>query len=430
MKLKGLEEKKYSYLQEPLYKGRLTNGLTVYLLPKQDYHETYGMLTVEFGSLNTIFKTESQGNFVTYPAGIAHFLEHKLFETGEGKDILQEFAKLGANANAFTSFSQTSYLMSTSEAVLPALTLLQAFVREAAFTEESVEKEKEIIAQEIEMYLDEPDARLYTEVLASLYPGSPLEDDIAGSVESIGHITAQSLHENFKAFYQTKNMTLFLVGNFPLAETWRVIQDYQQSQMDQSSSVERKKIIHQPVLEKRSIQMEVACPKLAIGVRGNQKLAEESIYRYRLSLSLLFAMLFGWTSKRHQSLYENGKIDSSFSFHLEIQSDYQFFVMTLDSKEPIALSKHLRKALTKFERDEDLSESHLELVKKESYGDFIHSLNSLEYTASHFMQYLSETETIFDLPEILQKITLEDVINAGRTFISNCDMTDFIIFPK
>ena len=430
MKLAGLEEKQYSYLQNPLYKGRLSNGLTVYLLPKPDYHETYGILAVSFGALDRIFKNSGKGEFVTYPAGIAHFLEHKLFELEDGLDALQEFSKLGANANAYTSFYQTSYLFSTAEEVLPALNLLNRLVGQASFTEDSVEKEKEIIAQEIEMYQDNPDSRLYNEILASLYPESPLESDIAGSVASIQDITVQSLQENFRAFYQPSNMNLFLVGHFDLEAVWSQMQDSQEAQEKQSFVVERQKIPHHPVVSNRTIQMEVASPKLALGIRGNNQLTTGSLRRFRLSLSLFFSMLFGWTSKRHQDLYEEGKIDSSFSFHLEVRPEYHFFVMTMDTKEPIALSSSLRKSIKHFGTDLDLSEHHLEIVKKKTYGDFIRSLNSLDFTASHFVQHLSDEDTIFDLPDLLKTIDLAEVMEVGREFLSNCDMTDFIIFPK
>lgn len=425
-----LEEKRYSYLQNPLYKGKLTNGLTVYLLPRLDFHESYGLLTCHFGSVDTIFKRENQEDFTVYPAGIAHFLEHKLFEMTDGQDLLQEFSKLGADTNAYTGFNQTSYLFSTAQDALQPLELLQKFIEELSFSEESLEKEKEIIAKEIEMYQDDPDSRLYTEILASLYPNSPLEKDIAGSIPSIQEITGQSLRENFEAFYQPDNMTLFLVGNFELEKAWQLIQSIQEGQASCRFKIIRQELQYNPVLLNRSTQMEVASPKLAIGVRGNSVVNPQRLYRHRVALSLFFSMLFGWTSKRHQDLYEKGKIDSSFSFHLEVRPEYHFFVMTLDTKEPIALSNSLRKAIKNFEGDLDISEEHLSIIKKEAYGDFIRSQNSLEYTASHFMQYLSDWETIFDLPEILESIELEEVLTVGRKFVSDCDMTDFIIFPK
>ncbi|MDO5078008.1 MAG: pitrilysin family protein [Streptococcus minor] len=430
MKYLGLEKKNYPYLESPLYKGRLTNGLTVYLQPKPGFKETYGMMTVGFGAVDTVLKLKDKPEFVTYPAGMAHFLEHKLFEMRNGKDVLQEFSKLGADANAYTSFYQTSYLFSTTREVLQNLALLQDFVHEVSFTEESVEREKAIIAQEIEMYQDDPESRLYNEILASLYPGSPLQEDIAGSVHSIQDITVQSLNENFQAFYQPQNMTLFLVGNVELEATWKAIQERESRREGRDFSVERQMLTHQPILSHRTSQMVVASPKLAIGIRGNKQLAPDMLYRFRLSLSLLFSMLFGWTSMRCQSLYKQGKIDNSFSFHLEVRPEYHFFVLTMDTKEPVSLSKNLRRAIQQFASDPDVSTKHLEIVKRKAYGDFIASLNSLHFTASHFMQYLSDDETIFDLPEIIESIDLEEVLATGHQFLSDCDMTDFIIFPK
>ena len=430
MKRAELEVKQYPFLPQGLYKAKLSNGLTVHLLPKEDYHETYGVLTVSFGSLNQTFKLEGQNGCVTYPAGTAHFLEHKLFETGDGVDILQEFSKLGANANAYTGFSQTSYLFSTAEEVLPALELLQTFVGQTAFSEDSVEKEKDIITQEIELYQDDPDSRLYNEILASLYPHSPLETDIAGSRDSIQDITIQLLQENFQAFYQPSNMHLFLVGSFDLEAVWQQIQVLQAKKEPSNLQVQGFPLPHHPVKGHASIQMEVASPKLAIGIRGTCQLTEESIHRYSLSLSLFFSLLFGRMSSRYQRLYEEGKIDTSFSYHLEVKPDYHFFVMTMDTKEPIALSSRLRKAIQKFETDPDLTQDHLDMLKKKTYGDFIRSLNSLEFIASHFVQHLSDQETIFDVPEMLKEIDLAEVVEAGRQFLANCDMTDFVIFPK
>lgn len=430
MKLSGLVEKNYPYLQYPLYRGKLTNGLTVYLMPNNDFHEIYGMLTVQFGAVDTTFKPKKCKQFVSYPSGIAHFLEHKLFEMSDGGDILQEFSKLGAHANAYTSLDQTSYLFSTSQDVIPALTLLQRFVREASFTKESVERERGIVEKEIEMYQDDPDFRLYSEILASLYPQTPLQNDIAGSVESLQDITAEALYENFEVFYQPHNMSLFLIGNFDLQQVWHQILSYQSAQLDVLFPIERQPLAYQPILEHRTVNLEVAGPKLAIGLRGKDKVPENQLYRYRTCLTLLFSMLFGWTSKRYQELYEGRKIDSSFSFQLEVRPDFHFLVLTADTLEPIAISNSLRKAILNFETDSDVSKEHLQLLKKEAYGDFIQSLNSLEFTAGQFMQHASETEIFFDLPDLLEEIDLEEILEVGRQFISNCDMTDFIIFPK
>ncbi|HFI0301733.1 TPA: M16 family metallopeptidase [Streptococcus suis] len=424
-----LIEKNYPYMKESLYYAKLDNGLTVTLLPKPDFNEAYGVLTTEFGALHTQFKVDGK-EIVHYPAGIAHFLEHKLFETEEDGDVMNQFAKLGASANAYTGFRQTSYLFSTTQEVLSCLNLLQSFVTKPYFTKENVEREQGIIEQEIEMYQDDADYRLYMGILASLYPGTPLAYDIAGTVESISQITADALYENYLAFYRPSNMHMFIVGNFILEEVWEEIIQTQENTEQDSRSFEKLSLTHLPILEHQTEQFEVATSKLAIGLRGNDHIAIHEISAYRICLQLLFAMLFGWTSKRYQALYEDGIIDSSFQFQIEVNPDYHFVVITTDTESPIRLSSLIIKAIQQFEKDMDITDDQLHLLKNEMYGDFIRSLNSLEFTASHFIEYLFNDETIFDLPEIIQSITLEDVMEVGRQFIYNCDMTDYTIFPK
>ncbi|HEP1818577.1 TPA: insulinase family protein [Streptococcus suis] len=425
-----LIEKKYPYMKEPVYQTQLDNGLTVILLPKTDFHETYGVITTNFGALHTHILFED-GKSSNYPAGIAHFLEHKLFETEDEEDVMNEFAKFGASANAYTSFRQTSYLFSTTQEVLPALSLLQSFVRQPYFTDENVAREQGIIEQEIEMYQDDVDYRLFTGILGSLYPQTPLVHDIAGTVESIRQITADDLYENFDLFYHPSNMTLFVIGNFDLDQVWQQISNYQAAQLDEKPPhFDMKGIEKLPILQHRTEEFEVTTPKLAVGLRGNDVFKREEIQKYRLSLQLLFAMLFGWTSKRYQDLYELGKIDSSFQFQLEVTPDYHYLVISGDTQEPITLSSMLMRAVRNFERDEDVNENHLQLLKNEMYGDFIRSLNSLEFTASHFVAQYSDVENVFDLPQLVEAIDLEDIKDAGRRFIRQCDMTDFTIFPK
>lgn len=426
-----LKKKTFAYLKDAVYQAVLPNGLRLYLLPKTDFSETYGILTADFGAIDTTFRLSGEKDFRTYPAGIAHFLEHKLFEQEDGGDAMAAFSKIGASANAYTGLYQTSYLFSTTEQVKEALQLLQEFVGNAHFTEESVEREKDIIKQEIEMYQDDPDYRLYTEILASLYPQTPLAQDIAGTVESISKISAQALNDNYQAFYGPENMSLFVIGNFEIEEIWQDLLEYNQAVKEKSNPrIERQAVSQSEILAHRKIHLDVATPKLAIGLAGRDQIDEDDLPSYRLALSFLFSMLFGWTSQHYQKLYEAGKIDSSFSLHLEVHSACHFMVMTLDTKEPIAVSNFVRKAIREFENSSDMTEEHLDLLKKEAYGDFIRSLNSLEATASQFVAQQTDTYSIFDLPSLLKKMTLQEVLDAGHRFIENCDMTDFTIFPK
>ncbi|WP_269795293.1 pitrilysin family protein [Streptococcus sp. SM3] len=421
------EEKYYPAVKEMVYRTRLSNGLTVALLPKKEFKEVYGSVTVQFGSVDTLV-TEVDGYVKEYPAGIAHFLEHKLFEREDASDLMSAFTSLGADSNAFTSFTKTSYLFSATDHFLENLDLLDELVTSAQFTEDSILREQDIIQQEREMYQDDPDSCLFFSTLANLYPGTPLATDIVGSEESISQINLTNLQENFTRFYKPVNMSLFFVGNFDVER----VQDYFESKELKDLDVQevvREKLVLQDVKQTDSMRMEVSSPKLAIGIRGKQEVAEADCYRYHILLKLLFAMMFGWTSDRFQKLYESGKIDASLSLEVEVTSRFHFVMLTMDTKEPVALSHQFRKAIRNFTKDSDITEDHLDIIKREMFGEFFSSMNSLEFIA---MQYdaFGQGETIFDLPKILQEITLEDVLDAGHHLIDDGDIVDFTIFPS
>ena len=421
------KEKYYPAVKEMVYRTRLSNGLTVALLPKKEFKEVYGSVTVHFGSVDMLV-TEVDGDVKEYPAGIAHFLEHKLFEREDSSDLMSAFTSIGADSNAFTSFTKTSYLFSATAHFLENLDLLDELVTTAHFTEDSILREQDIIQQEREMYQDDPDSCLFFSTLANLYPGTPLATDIVGSEESISQINLTNLQENFTRFYKPVNMSLFLVGNFDVEQ----VQDYFERKELKDSDVQdvaREKFVLQDVKQTDSMRMEVSSPKLAIGIRGNREVAEVDCYRHHILLKLLFAMMFGWTSDRFQKLYESGKIDASLSLEIEVTSRFHFVMLTMDTKEPFALSHQFRNAIRNFTKDLDITEDHLDIIKREMFGEFFSSMNSLEFIATQYDAF-ENGETIFDLPKILQEITLEDVLDAGHHLIDDGDIVDFTIFPS
>ena len=223
-------------------------------------------------------------------------------------------------------------------------------------------------------------------------------------------------------------MSLFLVGNFDVER----VQDYFESKKLKDLDVQevvREKFVLQAVKPTDSMRMEVSSPKLAIGIRGNREVAEVDCYRHHILLKLLFAMMFGWTSNRFQKLYESGKIDASLSLEIEVTSRFHFVMLTMDTKEPVALSHQFRKAIRNFTKDLDITEDHLDIIKREMFGEFFSSMNSLEFIATQYDAF-EHGETIFDLPKILQEITLEDVLDAGHHLIDDGDIVDFTIFPS
>ena len=420
------EEKYYPAVKEIVYRTRLSNGLTVALLPKKEFKEVYGSVTVQFGSVDTLV-TEVDGDVKEYPAGIAHFLEHKLFEREDSSDLMSAFTSLGADSNAFTSFTKTSYLFSATDHFLENLELLDELVTSAHFTEDSILREQDIIQQEREMYQDDPDSRLFFATLANLYPDTPLVTDIVGSEKSISEIQVSNLKENFTDFYKPVNMSLFLVGNIDV----KVVEEYfskKEKKTLEQFTVTKEQLPLQPVKQTDSLRMEVSSPKLAVAIRGNGQITEAESYRYNILLKLLFTMMFGWTSDRFQRLYETGKLDASLSLEVEVNSRFHFVILTMDTKEPVSLSHQFRKAIRQFSSDADITEEHLDLVKSEMFGEFFSSMNSLEFIATQY-DPMDCGETIFDFPKILQEITLEDVLEAGHRLIDNGDLVDFTIFP-
>ena len=420
-----MEKKIYSKISETLFTEKLANGLTVYLLPKPQFHKTFGLFTTNFGSLDVRF------NEKTYPEGIAHFLEHKLFEKEDG-DVMYKFGAMGAQTNAFTTFNRTAYLFSTAERIEENTELLLDFVQQPYFTAENVAKEQGIITQEIQMYQDDPDWRLFAGVLAAMYPDSPLADDIAGTPASINEITAEMLYENHAAFYQPGNMSLFLTGPFEAESMMALIKENQAAKEFSADKLpERAAFTPSAAVALTEIKFDVVEPKLALGFRGEDVVTADSRYRYQVAMQLFFAMIYGKTSSFYEKNYHSGMIDDSFNYEFENNGIFHFLIVSLDTENPQALAWLLQDTLKNYKIGEDVSESHLALIKRQMLGAHYRSLNSLEFIANEFAAMPTDAEqTIFDLPEILEKLTITDITNFADGFIREMQMSEFIIRPN
>lgn len=426
-----LKEQIFSEINEKIYSAELENGLKVFLIPKQDFQESCGMMIVNFGSLDTKFTYDGQSK--EYNEGIAHFLEHKLFELEDGQDVAELFTNAGANSNAFTTFDKTCYYFSAVDNLEENVTLLQQFISETSFTEASITREKDIIGQEIDMYQDDADYRLYQGILENLYPNTALAQDIAGTQESIENISVADLKENHNIFYSPQEMTLLLVGNFDKDLLFNQIKKEQKEKASKKHVVKRQSLVYEQVVPKKNIQMDVTQPKLAIGYRGAQLPKGTSSLRQELALRLFFTMLLGWTSKHYQQLYESGQIDDSFDFEIEVCPDFQFLIISLDTLKPIAMANNICQYLNKVSQSsnlDDLSEEHFEIVKKELYGDFFKSLDSIDNLSAQFINHLSANETYLDVPKILATLVFAEVLKIGNDFLAHADATEFTILPK
>lgn len=427
-------KKEYPQINETLYTETLENGLTVYLLPKNEFHKTYGLFTTDYGSIDNEFVPLGEKERVKVPDGIAHFLEHKMFEKEDG-DVFQKFGQQGASANAFTSFTKTSYLFSTTDKVEKNLETLLDFVQEPYFTKETVEKEKGIIGQEIQMYLDDANWRLFFGIIGNLYPIHPLHIDIAGTVESIAEITAEDLYTCYNTFYHPSNMTLFVVGKMdPEAMIAFIRQNQDKKIFPQATPISR----HFPeeaesaIIREQSIEMAITKSKVLVGLKGLDSLPTDGfqLMKYKMSTNLLLQLLFGNTSQNYLDLYNEGLLDDSFSYEFNLDRSFHFADFGGDSDEPEKLAERVEAILLGFKESEELTEKNLALLKKKMIGKYFQSLNSLEYIANQFSQSLYGDVTLFDMIQVIESIQLADIYSLGESFIKKEALSRFYMYPK
>ncbi|MDQ8566067.1 pitrilysin family protein [Enterococcus faecium] len=428
-----MNKTEYEQINETLYHEVLPNGLTVYLLPKNDYHKTYGLFSTNYGSIDNEFIPYGEKEKVKVPDGIAHFLEHKLFEKEDG-DVFQLFGKQGASANAFTSFTKTSYLFSTTDQVEKNLTTLIDFVQAPYFTEETVNKEKGIIGQEIQMYEDDPNWRMFFGILNNLYPTHPLHIDIAGTVESIDKITAQDLYTCYRTFYQPSNMVLFVVGNMEPEKLMKLIRENQEAK----NFPPKQEIVRyfpentKEIIKQSALEAAITRDKFVLGIKGLDTLPQEGteLLRYKTAINLLFQMILGNTSRNYLAMYNQGIIDNSFGFEFSLDREFHFADFSGDTDEPEKAAEKVKEIILGFADDPEVSETNLDLLKKKMLEQYFQSLNSIEYIANQFTQSLFGDRTLFDLPEIIDSIQMKDVLAAGEAFISEEAFSEFYMRPK
>lgn len=432
-----MEKLEYARIGEHFFQERLSNGLQVYLIPKKGFNKTYAIFTTNFGSIDNEFIPIGERKKVHFPDGIAHFLEHKLFEKEEG-DIFQKFGELGSSTNAFTGFTRTSYLFSTTSKVKENLEVLLDFVQNPYFTEETVNKEKGIIAQEIQMYQDDADWRLFFGMLENLYPQTSLSCDIAGTVKSIGEITPEMLYQNYYNFYHPSNMVLVLAGSFDAREIMIFIKQNQK----------KKEFLPIPILEhknfslkdmgvirNRTLEMNVVRPKFALGLKGRDVIGETVVecLRYKFSLKIFFQMLFGSLSKNFLKLYKEGLIDNSFSYDFVLDRGYHFAEISGDVNDPKKIMEILQEILTNYHEQEDFNEEIFHLVKKQMIGKWFESQNSIEFIANNFSQSIfcvHEEILFFDTPSLIENIIFIDFQCFVKKFMDKTKITFFSIIPK
>lgn len=405
-----MESIHYDNLQETLYYEVMDNGLHVYVLPKPGFQKTYATFATKYGSVDNHFKVEGESE-TRVPDGIAHFLEHKMFEEPEG-DIFAKFASNGASANAFTSFDQTVYLFSATENIHENLETLINFVQNPYFTDQNVEKEKGIIGQEINMYQDNPDWRVYFGLIEAMYKVHPVHIDIAGTVESIGTITKEDLYTCYNAFYHPSNMLLFVVGGVDPVETMNLIRSNQAAKSyEKQGSIER---LFDPepqgVEEKRrESRLAVSLPKCLFGFKEKQVgLAAEEQLRRDLTTKLMMDLLFGSSTELYQQLYDEDLISDSFGHEYNSSPQYAFSAVGGDTKDPDQLLERIHTEVDKLKAT-GFQVSDFERARKKKMGGYLRMLNSPENIAHEFTRYQFRGVDFFKVLSVYESITIDDV---------------------
>ena len=418
----------YPRLDEVVYRETLSNGLAVQVLPRRGFSRKAAYLTVDFGSVHTRFTLEGQE--YTMPAGVAHYLEHKIFEMPDDRDVSAEFAALGAYVNAYTSSDLTSYYFSCTGNFRQCLKLLLEFVGTLHISQESMEKERGIIDQEIGMVADSPGNRIYENLLTGIYVNHPVRVPILGTRESIREITPQVLETCHRAFYTPGNMVLSVVGDVDPEEVCalalellgpepRPVGIKRQNWREPATAPERE----------LSANMEIAMPTFCLGFKAAPCGRGEAMMRKELVADLASRLLCGSTTAMYQRLYEEGVIDSSFGGGFEVLGDAAMMVISGDSDDPRRVRQELLEEARRLCR-EGITEDEFLRMKRSVLGELIRGLDSFDSLCSRLYIYHLCGYDFFDFPGLFETIEPREVLEFLEEVIREENSCLSVIYPN
>ena len=422
-----MEKKLYERIGEEVFHTTLPNGLPVYIVPKKDFLRKYALFATRYGGMDMRF--EKDGQWLDTPAGIAHYLEHKMFDTEDG-NALQELAKNGAEPNAFTSNAITCYYFDATDKFYESLEILLSFVSIPYFTDESVQKEQGIIGQEIGMIEDNPEWQVYKQLMQALYHTSPARTPVAGSVESISHITAQTLYDCHKAFYTPANMCLVVVGD---VKPERIIASANQILPAKSGPLIRRDYGAEEELTAAehfvSAAMEVSMPTFLVGFKCPPQHGGEQQHRFTAIGELACDVLMGESSPLYARLYAEGLINGSFGAAFDLLPGASYVYAGGDSKDPQAVAEAI---LAEAQRlvSQGVNGDYYRRVVNANFGAALKALNSFESIAVSMAEGCFQGYDPYRFPEVYDSITVEDVLDFLRQNMTRDHMALSVITPK
>lgn len=403
-----------------------STGLDIFIWKMEDYSTTHALFGTKYGSINTKFKTKDDPDFITVPNGIAHYLEHKLFEN-EDCDVFKLYAKTGASANAYTSFDKTAYLFSCTDNVYESLEILLSFVQNPYFTEETVQKEQGIIGQEIRMYDDNAGWRVFFNMLGGLYHNHPVKIDIAGTVESIAEINADLLYKCYYTFYNLNNMVLSIAGNIDedkvLEMCDKLLKQGGNPELVTAFEDEPETVCKKEVVQK----LEIAMPMFHVGFKAKPEKGIEAV-RAEIETNFVLSLLADESSDFYKKLYDDGIINTSFSSEVFMGDGYFCSIFAGESRNPRLVRDKIIEEINRCKK-EGLDEKRFNIIKKSYYGALIRDLNDAEAIATIMLNAGMEKLSAFDVIESVAAVTFEDVQKRLEKQFNTENVTLSIIEP-
>lgn len=418
----------HSDINETVFTDTLPNGLDVYIVPKNGFSKTYVSITAPFGS--NITKYKDDGKEYSIPYGVAHFLEHKLFEL-DGKDISEKFSQHSARVNAYTTNNRTAYLFSSTDHLLLNIETLCDFVLHPKFTEKGIKKEVGIITQEIKMYEDDPNNRLYMGLLKNMYPTHPVSLDILGTEESINTITKDILTDTHKSFYNPHQMVLFITGKVDVEEALTFLKDKYSTKTPHNHVEVIKEVLSVPKTPfKDSITFDVLQPNALLGIKLPVfDFNKHNYIKTELSLAIFSEIMFGKGTKTYQTLLEKELINDTFGSDITLEEDYSFMLIGGNTNNVEGLYKEVQDIIDTT-ISQEISPIHFKRILHQIIGGFINSLNSIEYIANQYTSYNIHHTSLFDMLEIAKSITIDDIETVKTYFTDKSTYYKYTVYPK
>lgn len=425
MKVSEIESK---IANEKLYQVEYDSGLRAYLLPKKKFSKQFAVYATNYGSIDNKFKGPDDNDFTEVPDGIAHFLEHKLFEQ-EDENAFEKFSRLGSSPNAYTNYTSTAYFFSSTDNFMENFKILLDFVQNPHLTDENVEKEKGIISQEIKMYEDDPDSKVFKNLMECLYTNNPINKDIAGTIESINKINKDILYKCYNTFYHPSNMVIFAAGDIDIKKVSNIIEE--KVNKPYKGEIKREFPSEPEGIKKDYAEgkLSVSIPMFNLGFKDSRRgLKGKQLLKNILTSNILLDMMFGRSSNFYNKLYEQGLINNGFDSNFIGGERYCFTIIGGESNDPNGVRQSVMDEVKKSAKN-GLDNNTFDRLKKLHIGRMLRQLDDIEGTAHAFVNFIFNDIMIFDYIEILNDLTFNDVSQRFAEMFDTKKMAISIINP-